>query len=284
MNIDEAKKRILTSKQYSESDFCKNHNNSYVFTLKEKGKEIFFFGTSHITDPNDPLFIKVKESFDSFNPDMVYIEGIAKRGFEYYLEKTISPLSFEEAKMRGEPAYVAKLTSKLMEGKEVGLESPEPPETEEVIRLESRGFSRREIFQYYFRRMVAQYQRTYGKNKNLEDKDEFVNYISKRRAYMKPESLGWTQDEINKLFYEELSILELTNVEKYRSEVDPIPWEGKPYGRVSEVSDASGRIRDEYIVERIAEGLKNYNKIFIVYGYSHAVVLEPALEYLIKSI
>ena len=282
MNNQEAKKRILTSKEYMERDIIKKSDRSYVFNLKNNNKELFFFGTSHITDPNDPLFSEIKEAFESFNPDMVYIEGVPQKGFEYYLEKTISPLSDDAAKRRGEPAYVAKLTSYLKEKQIVDLESPEPTESYEVRLLEERGFSRKEIFQYYFRRLVAQYQRTY--NEKPKSMDALIEEIRKRKAYMTTESLGWSQEEISELLDDELKIVELDNIKKYSSEVDPVPWNGKSYGRINQASDVSWKIRDEYIVDRVAEGLKNHNKIFIVYGFSHAVVLRPAMEYLMDNI
>jgi hypothetical protein len=55
------------------------------------------------------------------------------------------------------------------------------------------------------------------------------------------------------------------------------------YGRTNEVSAESGRIRDEHIIERLAEGLKNHNKLFVVYGREHAVVDEPALRYMFEN-
>ncbi len=64
---------------------------------------------------------------------------------------------------------------------------------------------------------------------------------------------------------------------------DPVPWEGKPYGPTNRVAAAWGVFRDRYILDTIQDVLGEYKKVFIVYGASHAVILEPALRKLMSS-
>jgi hypothetical protein len=81
--IDESKSRIKTWNQYLESDFMKNYDRSHSFKLESHGKELFFFGTTHINDPEDALFDRMKKEFESFEPDMVYIEGRSKENLDF---------------------------------------------------------------------------------------------------------------------------------------------------------------------------------------------------------
>jgi hypothetical protein len=51
---------------------------------------------------------------------------------------------------------------------------------------------------------------------------------------------------------------------------------------IKKISLLSWELRDAKIVETIINRLEEYNRIFIVYGASHAVVQEPALKALMR--
>lgn len=281
--IEEAKNHILNNTEYAERFSSKEVEKPYCFTLKNKGKEVYFFGTTHISDPSDPMFEKIKSQFDSFKPDIVYIEGIPPARFELF-EKGIDGWSDTDLKKRGEPSYVAGLVHEERKNRPIGLESPEPSSLEQIAYLEKKGFERKDIFRYHFLAHVAQFLRRTKGTEDAKNKDAFLNYIKNIRFMLTSESLGWPEEEVKKYKDEEVTNLDLNNGEVYTRAVDPMPWKNKARSITNEISEASGRIRDEYIIERVAEGMKTYSRLLIVYGYSHAVVDEPAFKYLMERI
>lgn len=282
--VDEAKARILTSKQYIETPFVTGgKRRSYRFSVSGNGKEIYFFGTKHLYDPSDGLFDEIQKAFDAFKPDKVYVEGVAQSRFHLY-EKGLEDAQLSDLKQRGEPAFVGKLVLEERKNRPMGLESPEISEADESKQLVEKGFTHKEIFQYRFYALVSQYQRRHAKDDGSCDKVDFELFISRMQSGITAQAIGCSEEEVLSFKKEEVDNVQLENKEKYRYMVDPIPWENRPRTRINELSEASGRIRDEYIVERLAEGLKNHDRLFIVYGFTHAVVDEPALEYLMAHV
>lgn len=267
---------ILTSEEYKDTPFAKaEKQRSYVFEIEKAGKKIVYFGCSHINDPEDLLFDEIKKKFDEAKPEMVYIEGIHaansnKEKFRDYVKRQ----DYEEVKKEGEPHFVLKLAVEAG----INFESPEPEFSQEIIFMVERGFSKKDIFYFYMYRVIDQYQR---KNKIWNNKD-CENYLTPYYNRFCTES-GWEQKDLDQMFEIIIAELEINNPEKYKREVDPIPWEGMHQTVLNEISRSSSNFRDRYIFMRIAEGLKIYNKIFVVYGSAHAVKQEPAFLALLEN-
>jgi cephalosporin hydroxylase len=94
---------------------------------------------------------------------------------------------------------------------------------------------------------------------------------------------GWEYAEIMAFEQSILEELDIDNVEKYASAIDPIPWEHRTQSVTNQISRASSLFRDEYIFEQIAKGLQQYKKVFVVYGSAHAVKQEPAFRAFLAS-
>jgi hypothetical protein len=131
---------------------------------------------------------------------------------------------------------------------------------------------------FYTYRDIAQYQRRMRDLKNPGEVHEYLvpHFMSFRRAS------DWSADALDILEKEVTTEINLED-DRFRDEVVPIPWEGKMLTPRNEIAQASNRFRDEYILERVAEGLKTHNRVFAAYGSSHAVMLEPALRALIEE-
>jgi hypothetical protein len=69
-----------------------------------------------------------------------------------------------------------------------------------------------------------------------------------------------------------------------RSASDPIPWPDKPnYGIINKTANAVSKYRDQYMVSQIYSWFKKgKQRIFVIYGSSHAVHQEPALRAMFK--
>lgn len=141
-----------------------------------------------------------------------------------------------------------------------------------------KSFSKENIFKYYLYRDIDQYQR----QNHERSEDKCKKYLEPYLAEFRTAS-GWDTAELAELEQELLSELEVDNRLKYLSQVDPIPWDGNRQTVLNEVARASSNFRDRFIVERIAVGLEKYDRLFVVYGASHALRQEPALRALFSS-
>ena len=72
----------------------------------------------------------------------------------------------------------------------------------------------------------------------------------------------------------------MTDHDRLTSITSPIPHETT----INEISRQSSYYRDAYIVKEIASTLKSYNRILIIYGWSHAIMQERALNQIAQQI
>ncbi len=277
INIENLKDLILTNEEYRNHPFANTEDErSYVFEINSGEKKIFYYGSSHTNESNDLIFKEIKKEFDRINPDIVYIEGWQSiNNKKDAVREFVKKESLDETKLEGENHFTLKLG--IDAGKD--FESPEPDFSKEIVYLLEKGFSKKDIFFFYIYRDIDQYQRQH-KERKLE---ECKKYIESEFKIFRRDS-GWDGAELDLLEKEIVAELDVHNVDKYHLQVDPIPWEGQPQTVLNEVSRNSSHFRDEYIFERITEGLKKYNTIFVVYGSAHAVKQESALRALFEKI
>ncbi len=267
---------ILTSEQYRDTLFAHSESErTYVFKIEKGEKVLVYFGSAHTNDSEDPIFDEIKAQFDLLKPDMVYIEGW--RSVNDNKDKArafFKDQSLEDLKTEGESHFALKLA--IDAG--IDFESPEPNFSEEINFLLEKGFSKKDIFYFYLYRDIDQYQRQ-NKNRNLDECKKYLEpYINRFRI-----DSGWESTEIDLYVEEIFSELDIDS-EEYNRQVDPIPWEGKTQTAINEISRNSSNFRDKYIFERIKEGLKTHNRLFVVYGSAHAVKQEAALRVLIEEL
>ncbi|MDQ6984847.1 MAG: hypothetical protein Q9M91_03935 [Candidatus Dojkabacteria bacterium] len=68
----------------------------------------------------------------------------------------------------------------------------------------------------------------------------------------------------------------------YRDILDPIP-RGQKWTIVNEIGNKLSSFRDTYILEYIQAKLQEYDKVFIIFGASHAVMQEKAVRSIMKQ-
>lgn len=267
---------ILTGRQYAEHPFVRESAHTYEYTLENGVKHLTYIGSEHDNHAENPLFTRIDAAFGQARPDLVFVEGSASINDPEVLRKRMENItSREEAIQRGESFY----TQWLAYSHGVKVESPEPDAKEEISSLIRNGFSKQEILSYYVYRFIAQYQRRSENPTNEECRE----YLSPLLYGFKSES-GWGVKEIEEITGDILSDLDVNDERRYEQEADPIPWPNKSYSRINEVAAASNSYRDQHIVSTIAERLKAYDHIFMVIGYTHAVMQEPALKAVMENI
>ncbi len=274
--MDELKGAILSSEQYQDHPFARQEGKRvYEFEVKNGPKELAYFGTYHTGNPSDPVLDDIAAALKKANPQMVYVEGIesANEDKEGWRER-LKNMSIEDARTEGENFY----TLKLAVDAGADFESPEPRFAMEVQHLMESGFSKRDIFDYYVFRDILQYQRN-NENRDPKACERIVEQESERLV----QRAGWDAAELAAFGKEVIESLQLDDEQFYSDKVDPIPWEGKPQSVTNKISRSSSAFRNEHIFERIAEGLKKYDRLFAVYGSAHAVKQELPLRFLVEQ-
>lgn len=272
--IAHAKTLLLTVAQYRAHPFSRAENSelSYTFQVENGLKSIFYFGSSHTNDPSDPQFVALQDSFTQAKPDLVLVEGLGgineqKEGVREIVKSTSRD---ELIKTYGEAGEALRLAE------EAGcdFESPEPSFKSEMAHLAELGYSHKDIFRFYLHRQIYQYQREHEQRSH----DELVPYLQPLFEEF-VESSGCDRYEIETYRGELLSDVRLDSNE-YDRETNPMA-SSESRTTINEISFASNHFRDEYFIEQIGEKLKQQNRIFVVYGFGHAITEEPAIRSLL---
>ncbi len=272
---------IMSGEQYVESSFVEGDVATYGYTISGLGNTLYVSGVEHVFDPESPSFLDIEEAFANANPDLVLVEGIYNlEGRDPRVFAYLNSLSIEEAKARGEAMFVLKLASdQIAQGKDIDMESPEPNLREEVHHIEDQGFDQQDIFNYYYFRDVEQFYRESTDHAAME----MELYVRPSIERFREES-GW--DDLDLQRYEsnaKEAVAEYTE-DDLKGLIDPIPWPDKGFDVTNQIAAASSNFRDRNILDRIAKGMEHHKRVLIVYGTTHAVVLEPALKALMEDL
>lgn len=271
--IETILKSIMTAEEYGRI----KHEIPYRFVLQAGGKELHYFGSDHIKDKSSPMFSEIEESFLLANPEVVFVEGISGDRTEF--EERIKKMSRNEVIEKfGEPSFTLKLAT------ERGIDwwCPEPAWEAFFEELLGYGFTKDEIFTWYVLRSLSQY------NKKIHS-EGFKKYAS---GYVERLKRNTNWPDFDYTFEHAMNSGEKIIGKKIDVEnmefnyVSPVPRAGREKLEtvLNRVATASTFIRDRKIVSDIIKAFEKYNKVFIVYGASHAVMQEPALKKFFESI
>jgi hypothetical protein len=252
---------ILTYEAYAHL----KHPTPYKLTLQSGANVLYYFGERHLFAPIDPQWDELKAYWNEFltqtagHKRIVFTEG-----------------GVRDVKASEEQAIIQDggmgLVTFLAHQSHIEIHSPEPDEAYERTELEKQ-FSRDTIQYYYFARVVYQWGR------KQEPKPDFVKYIS-RYLQHDAEKSGWDDYDF--------SLVHMTSLhsELFQTEFDERDTKffseiSNPLLHISDinrVSEASGLVRDAYIVQEIQTYIDNGYSIFAQFGCSHVVMQEPLLR------
>ncbi|MFA5130881.1 MAG: hypothetical protein WC467_00480 [Patescibacteria group bacterium] len=274
--LDAVLGKIMTMEEYAGL----HHETPYNFSLKSGDKELFYFGAPHVRDPKDSIFYEIKAAFDKADPDLVVIEGMSDSIDRNIINEKAGQSSYEEViDSAGEAGYALKL------GLEKGIEwlSLEPKDKDIYKHLLDQGFSKDEIFSRAVLLVLPQYNRQINKQEFKEYSQSFIEQFKKETNW---EGFDYSYERAIQIA--ELILgktINFSDEEEASDYIDPTPWSEKKEKQtvLNRIGEASSAFRDKNIVEDIAEALKKYKRLFIVYGASHAVMQESALKELFKS-
>jgi hypothetical protein len=261
---------IMTFEEYASI----NHSTPYTYELSNGDKSLHYFGARHTFDSDSSMLNQIKTSFERFQPDMVFIEGAIWTDEK---AREISSMPSEEVVAKyGEPGFTLKLALE----KGIYWHCPEPSAKEFFDYLSEQGFSKDEIFTWHLLYAARHYSKK-------EQELSFEEYAKPYIDYIKS-GTNWPDFDFSPSRALELGeqiIGRPINLRTLDSEMpdlhNPIP--SKNYSLINMIDAEWSNSRDKKIITDIAKALETNNRIFMVYGATHAVMEEPALRKLFES-
>lgn len=255
------KEKLITPEEYSKI----HHKSPYIYQLKKRDKELLILGSDHTNDLKNSQFKLFKDKFDSFEPDIVFVEG----GWE-----NSSIIESEENSIKkGEMAFLVFLARK----KKVPIQSWEPGMDKEIRHL-LKKYSKNELFAHFILRTIRQYVQ-YGKpkdylNKQIKEFKELSNWKNYdyslkhlKKIHQKIFGIGFNPDNAD-----------LYNIPPYVIDGDPALGPSV----LNYVASDEMVFRDSFAVEKILNSFNEYKKILAIMGSGHAVVQEPVYKEFFK--
>ena len=262
---------IMTAEEYSKIE----HATPYIFELKTGDKELYYFGSSHTSDPNNPLFAEIEAAFNKVNPDIVFVEGMNVRVDKNKFNESIKSATREEAIDRmGESGF----TLKLGIDKGIDWSSPEPTDEDLYNNLLAKGFSKDQIFAWDVFLILPQYHRQMNKRGFKQYVQPFLDRFKQATHW---EGFDYSYERVMQLGEQIFGeAVDVENDPNALDRIDPIPWDEKKEKQtiLNRIGEASSLLRDRKIVSEILNAFKTHKRVFVVYGSSHAAMQEPALK------
>ncbi len=245
---------IMTPEQYDE--VFKTHPRPYVFQHGDSTGGVFFFGSEHTKNPQDPQIEQIRQAWKSFDPTVALVEGRMGFLFRWFMDPV---------ETFGESGLVLELA----QSKGIDCYTWEPP-FEKEIEFQLRRFPAKRVALFYVIRPYASNLR-HGKPENPED---FVEeYRSKRTKYSGLENTLASIATIDSMWK-----ADFPGEKDWRETSDAY---GYP-GYLQKIFIQSNAFRDEHFARVIIDLLHKKHRVFAVAGSSHAVKLESALKAAIR--
>lgn len=281
---------ILAEILKSTPEAKKGHAVPYTYGLHNPSntKSLFFFGSRHATDPQDPIFGQLKDSLLEFKPDLVVVGDSKKADPESKInfENTVTELPLEEVIHRhSDVGFIVRLAV----GQSIDWIAGRPDDEQKFRDVIESGFSPEDVFAYRLMRLLLQYQSSADPNKpNFEKYSE--NFLRNIAAKMNEGKVDYSllgfEKIISHILNKEITVIGLLadkELSRYALPGNRPPGWDEP-SVINQIGDVIWEYDDRIVVTKIVEAFSRYNKIFVHFGYSHAIAHEPALRKLMEEL
>jgi hypothetical protein len=256
----------------------KNHlENPYVAKYERDGRLLLYVASEHISIQKYPNLLEhptlktIESLFYAYKPEVVIVEGV-NTGAE------LSPKSFirhaDECatttyRRCGESSFAVNMARKF------GAEYIDGEPTNVQIKDEvfGLGYTAEDLLGFYLVRQIPQFQRSGDFDRNaFSIKGEkllrrFQHQLGTDLKFGFPEFESWYEKHMTK----PKNYLDITDD-------DSAPHGGPEATYIQKISNKIGIIRDQAIVKTIERMLGAYSRVLVVYGGSHLLTQEPAIE------
>lgn len=249
------------------------HSIPYYYEICNGTKKLKVLGVEHTTEPSSDTYKYIRQNIMENAPDLVMVEGMSQISNEKYISyfKTLSQEYI--ISNYGENAFAMFFAWQH----NIDVISPEPKLQEEVKYLLSNGYKDTDVWPYYMLRFLYQWERSADSTSIEEYLEKGMNYLGQEIDFF-----HYTTQQ----FYDALESLKKEYQGKDIFEVipcvvDPIyrTIDGVHYKtKYNTISRLSSMFRDYTLMESVMREKEIYNKVLLVYGYSHAYLLQKIFE------
>lgn len=249
--------RLMTYEEYGRV----RHSRPYVLHIKSESAEIIYFGVGHTRDPDDPQLKRAAELWQNLKPQMAFHEDATPR---------LQPMLGDSVRASGEPAW----TAFMAKSDGIPISSLDPNREHEATFLATR-FDPAVVKSMYALRSLYEYlKRPEAGRKNSVPATATLQLL---RLSTIPALKGTPTN------FEQLqSVVNEVAVASASAEFPSSDWfdPGMPKisTKFSDIARASSQFRDRWMLDRIAELVKQDKRIFITMGASHVVMQERAIR------
>lgn len=237
----------------------------YVWERKEGRKHIVVIGTSHLLDPQSPMYQRMAAIFERVQPQFILHEST--------VPDDLATETRDQAIRRG-----ADLGFTVQLARQLGIptESADAPAREELKELLAHH-SASEVFVYLVAtRLVGSYRNPNMKEAASEYPAFFASQIVGNGVSVQK---GWESWAGFLREYRRIDGRSLAAKTWDPRLLDPT----LNMGRLNAVARTSDALRDRYLLVAIRRSLQKYDRVVVVFGSAHVVALEPALEGVLKD-
>jgi hypothetical protein len=241
-------------------------SDPYIVTVKNGKKELTVIGVMHSCDTLNPSFATIEKVFNSFHPNVVINEG----GMLVKKYATRNKAIADNGELGLEKYLADKSRIRTVNG--------DAPVKEEFEKLSEYYPVGEVLLQYATERFILPYKYDGDEDdlKTYYEKEFIKDYILKSGIKLKPEQQTFAYYEVMyaQQFGEDFSL----------DKIDPSNFLTlSDQHHMCEVTRKSKEIRDIYLLEKIKEELGKRDKVMVIYGGWHVLVIEPALTAVVSN-
>lgn len=228
-------------------------------------KALLWFNGIHGHHPKNPMFEDIAQTFREFEPDFVLVERNAERNI---------PDSRLSAIREGESKFVAYLS----QAQQIPMGGTEPTDAAIFHNLETL-YTKEELLATYIIRQMVQWNREAVDTSFESNLLKFSNHVNQALQYS---TAPLTLDQLSEIL-EPYSGIHAINNANYTA------FDAKTYLYFSDnlihtIYKDIIAFRNIYVVQTIQQKLKEYNKIYIMMGFDHAIEVKPQLQMIFDTL
>ena len=258
-----------TPKMMSYNEFYKIEDLTLprIKTFRNDSRELRYFGTYHSNSVADSLFSILHEEIKKFAPDYILYEG---KNWPIY--KSID----STVRISGEPGYVIQLAQQ----NKIKHSSIEPNDKDEYEYMLKQYHLEWVVLMYMCRqidnqqRLAHSYKTT--NNQFVQNMNYFFKMVSECGFSLKGKELTYE-------YWKEVYKRRLGEDLNWRNFNPDLYYPNKNLTKLNRVNRTSDKYRNIYMVDKILETCRSYDRVMVVVGGGHLIIQEKLLEHKFKE-
>lgn len=242
----------------------------FIGIYQRKNKSLAFIAAKHELGASSDVQKLVIKTFSSFQPKAVIAEGFDETTPRDWLINKANECARSEFKNCGEQFQAIYLANNA----NIPFSGGEPSDTTIEKELFKVGYSTHDMVGFYLVRQLPLWDREKTFEVDGIEKlcteficDQYETYLHKPCDMTYTQFLSWYQEKMGKTFDFHAITTEYT-----------APYDDEKSTWLQRMSAQIGKIRDRTLLRVIEKQLQLYDKVMVVYGWSHFMTLRHVFE------